>query len=81
MEPLYEAVRLLMHQAQLESAMRQHGGIRISKVQELHGLRRKLKQFLEAIQAVTQATGVLQRPVTEIRAHDVESWANAGGAA
>ena len=75
METVNEALGLLKRQAELETAMRQPGGIRITEEQELHVVRRRLENFPEAIRAVLQAAHALRRPVTEVSADDVESWA------
>ncbi len=75
METVNEALGLLKRQAELESAMRQPGGIRITEEQELHVVRRRLENFPEAMRAVLEAAHALRRPVTEVSADDVESWA------
>jgi hypothetical protein len=75
MQTVDEALNLLKRQAELEAAMRQPRGIRITAEQELHVVRRRLNDFPEAIKAVVQAAHALRRPVTEVSAHDVESWA------
>jgi hypothetical protein len=78
MQTVDEALKLLKRQAELEASMKQAGGIRNSAEQELHILQRKLKEFPEAIQAVVQAAHGLRRPVADISARDVESWATSG---
>ena len=55
------------------------GGFRISEEQELRALRQGLAEYPEAIRAVLQASHALRRPVSDIGAHDVESWAIATG--
>jgi len=77
MQTLNEALGLLKRQAELENAMRQPGGIRITEEQELHVVRRHLENFPEAMRAVLQAAHALRRPVTEVSADEVESWATA----
>jgi hypothetical protein len=42
MKSVNELLDLFMRQAELESAMRQPGGARVTDEQELHALRRKL---------------------------------------
>jgi hypothetical protein len=74
METVNEALGLLKRQAELESAMRQPGGIRITEEQELHLVRRRLAAFPQAMQAVIQAAHALRRPVTEVSAQEVETW-------
>jgi hypothetical protein len=76
METVNEALVLLKRQAELEVAMRQPGGIRITEEQELHLVRRRLANFPEAMRAVIQAAHALRRPVTEVSAQDVETWAS-----
>jgi hypothetical protein len=77
MQTLNEALGLLKRQAELENAMRQPGGIRITEEQELQVVRRRLENFPEAMRAVLQAAHALRRPVTEVSADEVESWATA----
>jgi hypothetical protein len=78
MQTVDEALSLMKRQAELESGMRQPGGIRIIEERELHVVRRKLTDFPEAMRAVIQAAHALRRPVTEVSAHDVETWAASG---
>lgn len=75
METVNEALGLLKRQAELEAAMRQPGGIRITEEQELHLVRQRLAKFPEAMQAVIQAAHALRRPITEVSAQEVENWA------
>jgi hypothetical protein len=77
METVHEALALLKRQAEIEATMRQPGGIRLTEEQELRLVRRRLAAFPEAMQAVIQAAHALHRPVTEVTAGDVESWATA----
>ena len=77
METVNEALVLLKRQAELEAAMRQPGGIRITEEQELHLVRRRLENFPEAMRAVIQAAHALRRPVTEVTTDEVRSWATA----
>jgi hypothetical protein len=58
--------------------MKQAGGIRIAEEQELHIVRRRLHDFPEAAKAVTQAAHALRRPVNDVTALEVESWASPG---
>ncbi len=55
--------------------MKGPGGIRITEEQELHTIRRQLQRFPEAVQAITQAAHALRKPVSNLSAIDVESWA------
>jgi hypothetical protein len=75
METVNEALGLLRRQVELEMAMKQPGGIRITEEQELLVLRRRLTSYPQATQAVIQAAHALRRPITEVTAEDVESWA------
>ena len=75
METVEETLTLLKRQAELETAMRQPGGIRITEERELHALRRQLARFPQAMEAVMQAAHALKRPVPEISVRDVETWA------
>lgn len=75
METVNEALGLLRRQAELEQSMKEAGGIRITEEQELVVLRRRLASYPQAIHAVIQAAHALRRPVTEVTAEDVESWA------
>jgi hypothetical protein len=77
METINEALGLLRRQAELETAMKQTGGIRITEEQELFMVRRRLATVPQAMQAVIQAAHALRRPVSEVSAHEVESWASA----
>jgi hypothetical protein len=78
METVYEALGLLRRQAELEQAMKDSGGIQIqiSEEQELLVLKRRLASYPQALHAVIQAAHALRRPVTEVTAEDVESWAS-----
>jgi hypothetical protein len=75
MQTVNEALNLLKRQAELEAAMKQPGGIRITEEQELQVVRRRLQQFPEASQAIVQAVHALRRPVTDVTADEVERWA------
>jgi hypothetical protein len=75
METVNEALVLLKRQAELEAAMKQPGGIRITEEQELHLVRRRLENFPEAMRAVIEAAHALRRPVSEVSVQEVETWA------
>ena len=77
MKTVEETLNLLKRQMELEAVMRHKGGFRISEEQELRALKQRLAEYPEAIRAVLQASHALRRPLTEIGAHDVESWAKA----
>ena len=73
MEPLHEALRLIKRQAELEIAMRRHGGIRITEERELHQLRDALSRYPAALSAIMEAASRMRRPIDTISADDVES--------
>jgi hypothetical protein len=75
MQTVTDALNLLKRQAELESAIKEPGGIRLTEEQELHVLRRQLQQFPEPMQAVIQAAHAVRRPLSELTAQDVEMWA------
>jgi len=54
MESVNELLKLFMRQAQLERAMKQPGGARVTEERELHAVRRKLASFPEAVQRVAE---------------------------
>ena len=76
METVTEALGLLKRQAELEAAMKRPGEFRITEEQELHVVRRRIANFPEAIGAAIQAAHALRRPVTDVTASDVASWAS-----
>ena len=80
MQTVNDALQLLKRQVELENAMKQPGGIRITEEQELHVVRRRIAQFPEAVRAVTQAAHALRRPITEVTTDDVESWVSSATA-
>jgi hypothetical protein len=47
MKSVNELLRLFMRQAELERAMRQPGGARVTEEQELHTVRQRLAEFPE----------------------------------
>jgi hypothetical protein len=75
MQTVTQALELLKRQSELETAMRQPGGARVTEEQELYVLRRRLQEFPEASQAVIEAAHALRRPVTDVTADEVERWA------
>jgi hypothetical protein len=77
MHTVEETLKLLKRQKELEATIGQKGGFRIREEQELRALRQRLEEYPEAIRAVLQASHALRRPLTDIGAHDVESWAKA----
>jgi hypothetical protein len=75
MEPLHEALRLIKRQAELETAMRRPGGIRITEERELFQLRNALTHFPAAVTAIVEAASRMRRPVDTISSEDVERLA------
>jgi hypothetical protein len=51
MEPLSEALRLLQRQAELETRMRNPGGIRVHEERELFQVRARLEKYPAAVGA------------------------------
>jgi len=47
MKSVNELLKLFMRQAELERAMRQPGGARVTEEKELHTVRRRLAEFPE----------------------------------
>ena len=76
MQSVDEALRLLKRQAQLETAMKQRGGIRIIEEQELHLVRRRLADAPEIARAIVEAAQALRRPINELSVSEVRLWAN-----
>lgn len=76
METVNEALELLKRQAELEAAMKQPGGIRITEEQELHVVRRRLEQFPAAVLAAVQTAHALRRPISNVSVNDIETWAS-----
>ena len=70
-----KALGLLKRQAELETGMKQPGGIRITEEREHRFLQHRLANFPEAMKAVVQGSHALRRPIAEITALEVESWA------
>jgi hypothetical protein len=81
MQTIEAALKLLKRQAQLETAMKQRGGIRVIEERELHLVRRQLADFPEASSAVVEAAHALQTSISDLLASQVELWAGAERAA
>lgn len=75
MQTIDDTLTLLRRQAELETAMKQPGGIRITEEQELHTVQRQLERFPQAVEAIVQAAHALRKPVTNLNSTDVEAWA------
>jgi len=71
MDPIAEALELLRRQAQLETGLRQPGGIRVTEERELYSLRERLQRYPQAVTAILQTARNLNRPVDTLRLQDV----------
>lgn len=74
MEPVTEALQLLKRQSELEAAMREPGGVRITEERELYQVRARLSRFPHAARAILEAACSLERPVAELTDSDVRAW-------
>ena len=75
MEPVSEALALLRRQEEIEAAMKQPGGIRITEERDLLALRARLKDFPVAVRAILTAAHSLRKPVSELTLDNVENLA------
>ncbi len=71
MEPINEALELMKRQAELETGLRQAGGIRVTEERELYALRERLQRYPQAVTAILHAARNLNRPVDTLQPHDV----------
>jgi hypothetical protein len=71
MEPVAECLALLKRQAEIESALRQPGGIRVIEERELYALRQRLRHYPEAVAAILQTASNLHRPVDALCVEDI----------
>jgi len=71
MEPITEVLELLKRQAELESGLRQPGGLRVTEEQEIYALRERLQRYPQAVFAILQAARTLNRPVDTLQPQDV----------
>ncbi len=71
MDTIAEALELLRRQAQLETGLRQPGGIRVTEERELYTLREQLQRYPQAVTAILQTARNLNRPVDTLRPQDV----------
>jgi hypothetical protein len=71
MEPIAEVLDLLRRQAELESGMRQPGGLRVTEEREIYALRERLQRYPQAVSAILQAARSLNRPVETLQPQDV----------
>lgn len=72
MEPISEALRMLRRQAELETAMRKPGGIKIMEERELYALQAHLAQVPAAARAVLEAARRLHRHVDVLTVREIE---------
>ncbi len=77
MEPVSEALSLLRRQEEIEQAMKQPGGIRITVERDLHRLRARLQEYPIAVSAVLTASHSLRKPVSQLTLDEVERVARA----
>ncbi len=71
MEPITEALSLLKRQAEIESGLRQPGGIRVTEERELYALRTRLERYPQAVTAILTTASNLRRPVDTLSLEDV----------
>jgi hypothetical protein len=71
MEPIAEVLELLKRQAELESGLRQPGGIRVTEEREIYALRERLQRYPQAVTAILQAARSLNRPVDTLQPQDI----------
>lgn len=71
MEPIAEVLELLKRQAELESGLRQPGGIRVTEEREIYALRERLQRYPQAVTAILQAARSLNRPVDALQPQDI----------
>jgi len=72
MEPLTEALKLLRRYAEIETARRQPGGIRVLEERELFQLQAHLERIPVAARAVMEASRLLHRTVDTLTVEDIE---------
>jgi hypothetical protein len=74
MQTIDDTLSLMRRQAELESAMRHAGGIRVTEEMELHTIRRQLEGFPEAVDVIVQAARALRKSITDLNGTEVEAW-------
>lgn len=77
MEPVSEALTLLRRQEEIELAMKQPGGIRITVERDLHQLRLQLQEYPIAVRAILTAAHSLRKPVSQLTLDEVETLSRA----
>jgi len=75
LETVTDALAMLKRQAELESGLRQPGGIRVMEERELYALRQRLQRYPEAVAAILQAAATLRRPVDSLSSDDIHNIA------
>jgi len=75
MQTIDDTLSLMRRQAELESAMRHAGGIRVTEELELHTIRRQLQGLPESVDVIVQAARALRKPITALNGTEVEAWA------
>lgn len=73
MEPLTEALTLMKRQTELETRLRQPGGIRLTEEREIYALKASLQRFPEAVKAILSAAANLHRTVDTLTVDDVRA--------
>jgi len=72
MDTIMTALNLLRREAEIRTAMRRPGGIRVTEERELFQLRDALARYPAAVNAIMETASRLRRPVDVITAADVE---------
>ena len=65
MKSVNELLELFMRQAELERAMRQPGGARVTEEQELHAVRQKLAKLPQAKELSVTPQGALKTATSD----------------
>ena len=73
MEPMTEALALMKRQSELETGLRQPGGIRVTEERELYAVRQRLQRYPQAVAAILQTASNLRRPVDALSYSDLQS--------
>ncbi len=71
LETVDQALAMLKRQAEIESGLRQPGGVRVCEERELYALRQRLQRYPEAVAAILQTASNLRRPVDTLCVEDV----------
>jgi hypothetical protein len=75
MDPLSEALRMLRRQAELETAMRKPGGVKVMEERELNALQAHLATVPTAARAVLEAARGLHRSIDVLTIREIEEFA------